>query len=51
MIEELTKTQEESNNLLAELLKTVKFSNKVLLMVNGVNILTVIMLMIFIIKN
>jgi|TARA_Y100000034_G_C6697489_1_gene307399 hypothetical protein len=51
MIEELTKTQEEANNLLAELLKTVKFSNKVLLMVNGVNILTVIMLMIFIIKN
>ena len=51
MIEELTATQEKGNKLLEELLNTVRFSNKVLLMVNGVNILTVIMLMIFLVKS
>ena len=51
MIEELTATQQKGNELLEELLNTVRFSNKVLLMVNGVNILTVIMLMIFLVKS
>ena len=36
------------NELLEELLHTVRFSNKVLMMVNGVNILTIIVLVIFI---
>ena len=48
MIEELTQTQERSNELLEELLKTVKFSNKVLMMVNGVNVLTIIVLLVLI---
>jgi len=48
MIEELTQTQERSNELLEELLNTVRFSNKVLMMVNGVNILTIIVLLVFI---
>jgi hypothetical protein len=50
MIEELTKTQERANDLLEQLLATVRFSNKVLLMVNGVNIITVIVLLIFILR-
>ena len=48
MIEELTATQEKGNELLEELLHTVRFSNKVLMMVNGVNILTIVVLVIFI---
>tara|TARA_R110000751_G_scaffold79711_3_gene160667 strand:+ start:4082 stop:4234 length:153 start_codon:yes stop_codon:yes gene_type:complete len=48
MIEELTATQEKGNKLLEELLNTVRFSNKVLMMVNGVNILTIVVLVIFI---
>ena len=48
MIEELTETQKKGNELLEELLNTVRFSNKVLMMVNGVNILTIIVLLIFI---
>jgi len=48
MIEELTEVQKKGNELLEELLYTVRFSNKVLMMVNGVNILTIIVLIIFI---
>jgi|TARA_R110001583_G_scaffold67233_1_gene192434 hypothetical protein len=48
MIEELTEAQKKGNELLEELLHTVRFSNKVLMMVNGVNILTIIVLIIFI---
>lgn len=44
LIEELTKTQERANELLEELLHTVRFSNRVLMMVNGVNIVTVLVI-------
>tara|TARA_R110000824_G_scaffold372145_2_gene562233 strand:+ start:4165 stop:4332 length:168 start_codon:yes stop_codon:yes gene_type:complete len=42
-------TQEITNILLADLLKNVKRSNKILMMVNGVNIMTIIVLLLVVV--
>ena len=40
---------DRTNELLDELLKTIKFSNKILMMVNLVNIATIITIMVMIV--
>ena len=44
----LIEAQEEGNRVMQELLKNVKRSNKILMMVNAVNIATIITIMIMI---
>jgi hypothetical protein len=40
---------DKTNELLVELLKTIKFSNKILMMVNLVNIATIITILVMVI--
>ena len=47
----LIEAQEEGNRVMQELLKNVKRSNKILMMVNAVNIATIITIMIMILVN
>jgi len=44
-IDELVSVQESTNKTLQELLFNVKRSNKILMMVNGVNIMTIVVLL------
>ena len=44
-IDELVSVQESTNETLQELLFNVKRSNKILMMVNGVNIMTIVVLL------
>ncbi len=45
MFEEIIDVQKETNKTLQELLTNVKKSNKILMMVNGVNIMTIVVLL------
>jgi CHASE3 domain sensor protein len=45
MFEEIINVQKETNKTLQELLTNVKRSNKILMMVNGVNIMTIVVLL------
>jgi|18_taG_2_1085343.scaffolds.fasta_scaffold04827_6 hypothetical protein len=49
VMDRAVQTQETTNILLGELLRNVKKSNKILMAVNAVNIMTIIVLLVFII--
>tara|TARA_R110000824_G_scaffold354052_1_gene541135 strand:+ start:385 stop:540 length:156 start_codon:yes stop_codon:yes gene_type:complete len=45
MFDDMIEVQRETNKTLQELLTNVKRSNKILMMVNGVNIMTIVVLL------
>jgi hypothetical protein len=51
MFEKVIEVQEKTNETLLELLKNVKRSNKILMMVNGVNIMTILVLILVLVMR
>ena len=51
MFDDMIEVQRETNKTLQELLANVKKSNKILMMVNGVNIMTIVVLLLVLVSR